>query len=56
MDKVQKHNSFNTLSVSFCITFLSDGIALSINKQFHVLLLIIVSVLLAITSLSVCTP
>jgi hypothetical protein len=48
---------FNFFSDSFCITFLSDGIATSINKQIlSFMFLIIMSGLFARTSLSVCTP
>jgi hypothetical protein len=48
---------FNFFSDSFCITFLSDGIATSISKQIlSFLFLIIMSGLFARTSLSVSTP
>jgi hypothetical protein len=48
---------FNLFSDSFCITFLSDGIATSISKQIlSVMFLIIMSGLFARTSLSVCIP
>jgi hypothetical protein len=47
----------NSFSDSICITFLSDGIATSINKQiFSFLFLIIMSGLFTRPSLSVCTP
>jgi hypothetical protein len=48
---------FNFFLDSFCITFLSDGIATSVSKQILCFLfLIIMSGLFARTSLSVCTP
>jgi hypothetical protein len=37
---------FNFLSASFCITFLSDGIATSINKQ--VIIIIIITIIKSI--------
>ena len=47
---------FNFFSASFCTTFLSAGIATSINVHFFpFLFLIIISGLFALTSLSVCT-
>ena len=47
---------FNFFSASFCTTFLSAGIATSINVLiFSFLFLIIISGLFAVTSLSVCT-
>jgi hypothetical protein len=48
---------FNLFSDSFCITFLSDGIATSLSKQtLYFLFLIIMLGLFARTSLSVFTP
>jgi hypothetical protein len=48
---------FNFFSDSFCIAFISDGIATSISKQIlSLMFLIIVSGLFARTSLSVCIP
>jgi hypothetical protein len=48
---------FNLFSDSYCITFLSDGIATSVSKQMlSLLFLIIMPGLFARTSLSVCTP
>jgi hypothetical protein len=47
---------FNFFYASFWTTFLSAGIATSISVHiFSFLFLIIISVLLAVTSLSVCT-
>ena len=47
---------FNFFSASFCTTFLSAGIATYINVHvFSFLFLIIISVLFAVTALSVCT-
>ena len=47
---------FNFFSASFCITFLSAGIATSISVHvFSLLFLIIISGLFAVTSLSACT-
>ena len=46
----------NVFSSSFCTTFLSEGIATSISVHgFSFLFLIIISVLFAVTSLSVCS-
>jgi hypothetical protein len=42
---------FNSLQASFCITFLSEGIAMPMNKQIFVLSLIIISALLVRTCL-----
>jgi hypothetical protein len=47
----------SSFSASFCVILLSDGIATSISKQISsVLFPILMSGLLPITSLSVCTP
>jgi hypothetical protein len=47
---------FNFFSASFCMTFLSVGIATSVSVLvFSFLFLIIISGLFAVTSLSVCT-
>ena len=47
---------FNFFSASFCTTFLSAGIATSINVHvFSLLFLIIISGIIAVNSLSVCT-
>jgi hypothetical protein len=54
---ILKFLCFNFFSDSFCITFLSDGIATSISKQIlSFLFLIIMLGLFARTSLSVCIP
>jgi hypothetical protein len=49
---------FNSFSASFCITFLSNGIATFINKKIlpFLFLIIIMSGLFARTPLSACTP
>jgi hypothetical protein len=36
---------FNFFSASFCITFLSDGIAASINKQVFIIIIIIIIII-----------
>ena len=52
---IHKPLYFNFFSASFCITFLSAGIATSISVHvFSLLFLIIISGLFAVTSLSVC--
>jgi hypothetical protein len=49
---------FNFFSDSFCITFLSDGIVTSISEQIlsYMFLIIMLDLLFARTSLSVCIP
>ena len=55
-NSVHKLSYYNLFSASFCITFLSAGVATSIGVHiFSFLFLIIISGLFAVTSLSVCT-